>query len=105
MGEGLFRGVVLPHFTRIIVPQQANLLQAGLFALWHLVWPVKDMVSGRADLASAAGQAVMLLAATAIGGYVFDFLYLQTGSLWAPWLSHTIHNSVLNLLNIRTMTG
>lgn len=42
MEEGLFRGVMLPHFTGIIGPSQANLLQAGLFALWHLVWPVKD---------------------------------------------------------------
>lgn len=41
----------------------------------------------------------------AIGGYVFGFLYLQTGSLWSPWLAHTIHNSVLNLLHIRTMAG
>lgn len=44
----------------------------------------------------------MIMAATAISGYVFGSLYVQTGSLWAPWVAHTINNSMFNLVHIRT---
>lgn len=32
-------------------------------------------------------------------------LYYSTGSLWNPWLAHTMHNTALNLFHIRTSTG
>jgi len=105
MEEGLFRGVMLPHFAAHMGAWRANLLQAGLFAVWHLVWPVKELLTGGTDLAGAAGQAALLLAATAIGGLVFGSLFLRTGSLWAPVAAHFLHNSVLNLLHIRTAAG
>lgn len=105
MEEGLFRGVMLTRFGTVMGRWQAVLLQAGFFALWHLVWPVKDLLVGRTTLAGATGQAAMLLAATAISGFVYGYLCLRTGSLWAPWLAHTINNSVLNLLHIRTPDG
>lgn len=103
MEEGLFRGVMLPSFASKVGYLWANLFQAGLFALWHVVWPIKDLVSGRLSIGEAAGQAVMIMAATAISGYVFGSLYVQTGSLWSPWVAHTINNSVFNLVHIRTI--
>lgn len=105
MEEGLFRGVMLPHFGTTLSLWRANLLQAVLFALWHLVWPIKDLVTGRADIAGAAAQAALLLAGTLISGCAFGYLYLKTGNLWAPWLAHTLNNTVLNLLHIRTTDG
>lgn len=103
MEEGLFRGVMLPSFARKAGFLRANLYQAGLFALWHVVWPVKDLVAGRLSIGEAAGQAVMIMAATAISGYVFGSLFVQTGSLWSPWVAHTINNSVFKLVHIRTV--
>lgn len=103
MEEGLFRGVMLPGFARKVGYLRANLLQAALFALWHVVWPVKDLVSGRLSMGEAAAQAVMIMAATAISGYVFGSLYVQTGNLWSPWVAHTINNTVFNLVHIRTI--
>ncbi|HWI61342.1 MAG TPA: CPBP family intramembrane glutamic endopeptidase [Symbiobacteriaceae bacterium] len=98
MEEGLFRGVLLSRFTF----PWANLAQAALFALWHLVWPLKDLLSGRSGV---LGEAAGLLAATFIAGLVYGVLYLRTGNLWAPWLAHTINNTVLNFIHIRTAAG
>jgi membrane protease YdiL (CAAX protease family) len=105
MEEGLFRGVMLPHFQRRMNPARANWLQALLFSLWHAVWPVKDYLTGRATLGEAVTAAAMLCLATLVSGYVFGVLFQATGSLWAPWLAHTVNNTTLNLLHIRTNAG
>lgn len=105
MEEGLFRGVMIPHFRRRMGFWQANTLQAAFFSVWHVVWPIKSFLTGEADLAAASGEAAMLMFATAVSGFVFGYLYMKTDSLWAPWLAHTINNSVLNLIHIRTAGG
>lgn len=52
-------------------------------------------------MGEAAGQAVMIMAGTAISGYVFGSLFVQTGNLWAPWVAHTMNNTLFNLVHIR----
>ena len=47
----------------------------------------------------------MLLAGTGMFGFAMGYLYLKTDNLWAPWLVHTINNSVLNMTHIRTIDG
>jgi membrane protease YdiL (CAAX protease family) len=47
----------------------------------------------------------MLLVATGIFGFAVGYLYLKTDNLWAPWLAHTINNSVLNMVHIETAEG
>jgi membrane protease YdiL (CAAX protease family) len=32
-------------------------------------------------------------------GLVWGFMFLKTGSLWTPWIAHTLTNSTLNLLH------
>jgi membrane protease YdiL (CAAX protease family) len=96
---------MLRHFRVNLPFWRANLLQAALFAAWHLVWPVKSLVSGNADLAGAMTEGVMLVIATFISGSFYGYLYHKTGNLWAPWTAHTINNSVLNLVHIRTPAG
>jgi len=105
MEEGLFRGVMLRHFRASLSFWRANFLQAALFALWHLVWPAKDFITGQADLSGAAFQAIMLLVGTGIYGLAMGYLYLKMDNLWAPWLVHTINNTVLNMVHIRTVEG
>lgn len=105
MEEGLFRGVMLRHFRASLSFWKANFLQAALFALWHLNWPIKQLITGQTDLGGAAFQAIMLLLATGIFGFAMGYLYLKTDNLWAPWLVHTINNSVLNMVHIRTVEG
>ncbi len=105
MEEGLFRGVMLPHFMGELSFHRANLLQALLFGLWHAVWPMKDAVTGDLTVGAALTEAVGLVLVTMAAGLVFGYLFYRTGSLWAPWLAHTIHNSAFNVVHIRTVDG
>lgn len=105
MEEGLFRGVMLPHFRMRLGPWQANVLQAVLFGLWHLAWPAQRLISGQVDLATAASQAAIIVTGATVTGLAYGYLYLKTDSLWAPWVAHTINNSLLNLIHIQTVGG
>jgi|GEM_PF-747488 len=105
MEEGLFRGVMLRHFRVSLSFWKANFLQALLFALWHLTIPIKSFLNGQIDLTGSALQSVMVLAATGMFGFAMGYLYLKTDNLWAPWLAHTINNSVQNMTHIRTIAG
>jgi len=105
MEEGLFRGINLTHFRMRLGPWRANLLQAAIFGVWHVAWPIKHLLDGETDLAGAASEAGIIVLASAISGLAWGYLYLKTNSLWAPWLSHMINNTVLNLVHIQTVGG
>jgi membrane protease YdiL (CAAX protease family) len=105
MEEGLFRGVMLTHFRLRLSPWRANLLQAVVFGLWHLAWPIWRLVYGHADLAAVSSEAIVIVLASTVSGLAYGYLYLKTDSLWAPWIAHTISNTTLNLLHIQTSGG
>lgn len=105
MEEGLFRGIMLTHFRVRLSPWRANVLQAVLFGLWHLAWPIRRLVAGRIDLAAALSQSIVIVLGSSISGLAWGYLLLKTDNLWAPWIAHTINNSTLNLLHIRTIDG
>jgi membrane protease YdiL (CAAX protease family) len=103
--EGLFRGIMLPQFMRRMAFWQANALQAALFGLWHLPLAIEGWVSGNGTASDALGGGAELFVATSTAGLVFGYLYYRTGSLWAPWLAHTIDNLVLKVFHLRTADG
>jgi membrane protease YdiL (CAAX protease family) len=105
MEEGLFRGAMLRHFRIKLSVWGAILLQALFFALWHLDGPVKQLVTGQATPGEAGFGALSILLATGIGGLMYGYLYHKTDNLWAPYLAHTINNTVLNILFFRTSGG
>ena len=105
MEEGLFRGIMLPHCRRRLAPWQANLFQALLFGLWHLAWPARRWLTGQADLQTAGTEAAILVLGAIVSGLAYGYLFLKTGSLWAPWLAHAVNNTALNLLHIETAGG
>jgi len=105
MEEGLFRGVMLTHFRLRLTPWRANWLQAVIFGLWHIAWPIQHFVSGDTDAAGAATEAVTMVIAATVSGLAYGYLYLKTDNLWAPWLGHTLNNTILNLVHIRTVAG
>jgi membrane protease YdiL (CAAX protease family) len=105
MEEGLFRGIMLTHFRLRLSPWRANLLQAVVFGLWHLAWPIWRLINGHADLAAVASEAIIIVVASTVSGLAYGYLLLKTDSLWAPWIAHTISNTTLNLLHIRTAAG
>jgi membrane protease YdiL (CAAX protease family) len=105
MEEGLFRGVMLTHFRLRLSPWRANLLQGIIFGLWHLAWPIWRLVYGHADLAAVVSESAFILAGSTVSGLLYGYLYLKTDSLWTGWIAHTINNTTLNLLHIRTAGG
>jgi len=105
MEEGLFRGVMLPHFMQRMGFWAANLLQAALFASWHLVWPLKSYLTGDVSLGGAFARGGLLVLGTFVAGLVYGYLYWRTDSLWAPLVAHFINNTTLNLVQVRSATG
>jgi uncharacterized protein len=105
MEEGLFRGIMLPHYLQRMRFRTANLLQATLFAAWHLVWPIKAYLNGDVSAAGALAQASLLLLGTFVAGLVYGYLFWRTGSLWAPWIAHFLNNTTLNLVQVQTAGG
>lgn len=105
MEEGFFRGAMLRHFRINFSVWRAILLQALFFAVWHLDGPIKGLMSGQASMGETGFAALSLLLATGIGGIVYGYLYHKTDSIWAPYLAHTINNTVLNILFFRTAEG
>lgn len=92
MEESIFRGVMLPQLMRRFKFWQANVLQAFLFGLAHLVWPLINLISGQATLGEAVAQSTSLLIATTVGGLVFGYLYYRTDILWTAIFAHLIDN-------------
>jgi len=105
MEESLFRGVMMRHFSVKMSPWKANWLQAAIFAAWHLVGPAKHLLLGKTDLAGAVAEGALIFAGAGISGFAYGALYLKTDSLWAPWIGHTINNTVLNMLHFATVGG
>ena len=100
MEEGLFRGPMVRHFLIPFSARGALLLQATLFALWHLNWPIRNLLDGKATIGEAAFEAFALLLGTFIGGLVYGYLYFKTDNLWGAFLAHTINNGIFNILFI-----
>jgi len=106
MEEGLFRGVMIPLFGRALSPSEANWLQAFLFASWHLPWALKGYQMGELKTASeiAFGR-VSNFVPQLVLGLVWGCLYLKTNNLWACWIAHTLTNSAVNFLHVKSADG
>jgi membrane protease YdiL (CAAX protease family) len=105
MEESLFRGIMLTHFLQRLRFRTANLLQAVLFAAWHLVWPLKAYLAGEVSAASVLAQTLSLLLGTFVAALVYGYLFWRTDSLWAPWIAHFLNNTTLNLVQVRSASG
>jgi membrane protease YdiL (CAAX protease family) len=105
MEEGLFRGVMIRHLLVKLSGWGAILVSAGFFAIWHLGWPIRQLMDGTASLGEAAFGAFSLLLATFIAGIVYGYLYWKTDNQWGPFLAHTINNTLLNIIYFRTAAG
>ncbi len=100
--ESIFRGVILPHLMQRVSFWKANVGQAILFGLAHLVFPLRDWASGQATAGQAVAEATTLLVFTTIGGLVFGYLYYRTGSLWTVFFAHFLDNAIGRFFHIQT---
>ncbi|HEY9594741.1 MAG TPA: CPBP family intramembrane glutamic endopeptidase, partial [Spirochaetia bacterium] len=101
--EGLFRGVFLPLSRRKLAPWIALVFSALLFGIWHLPWAIKAVINqGGAAQADISAALVGNFVPQVLMGVVWGYLYLRTGNLWGSWTSHTLTNSALNFIHVRT---
>jgi membrane protease YdiL (CAAX protease family) len=105
MEEGLFRGLMLRHFLIRYPKWGAILLQAALFSLWHLSWPLRHLLDGQVSPGEVAFEAFGLTLSTLLSGVVYAYFYCRTNNLWGAFLGHLINNSIFNVLFIRTASG
>ena len=103
MEESIFRGMMLPHFMQRFSFWKANALQAFLFGLAHLVFPLGSWVNGQATSGEAVAEAASLLVFTTVGGLVFGYLYYRTDSLWTAVFAHLIDNVIGLFFHIQTV--
>jgi CAAX protease family protein len=102
MEESIFRGVILPHLMMRYNFWRANAMQAFLFGLAHLVFPLSSWATGQATAGEAAAEAMTLLIFTTLGGLVFGYLYYRTDSLWTAVFAHLLDNSIGLFFHIQT---
>ena len=105
MEDGLFRGVMIRLFLVRFSGWVAIILQAVLFSLWHLSWPIRRLLDGQATPGEAAFEAFGLLLATLISGVVYGYFYYKTDNIWGAFVGHTINNGIFNVLFIQTRLG
>ncbi len=105
MEEGLFRGVFLPALKTRFRFWQANLFQALLFGIWHLVWPLKYYLSGEQSLLGAAMYGLVLLLGTVTFGFIWGYMFEKTNSLWTAIAAHFAANTIQNILHIQANSG
>lgn len=104
--EGLFRGVQIPLLRRELTPWLALAFSALLFGLWHLPWALRA-ITGASHGASIGrtGAIVANFLPQALLGLVWAYLYLHTGNLWGSFAAHTLTNSAVNFVHIRSSEG
>ena len=105
MEEGLFRGIVITHLGSRMSLLRANLLQASLFGLWHIVLPIQDYLNGNSDLVMTIINSLGYILLGAMIGFVWGTFYQKTNSLWASWSAHTLNNTTQNFIQFATVSG
>lgn len=104
--EGLFRGLLIPLFRREVDRWPALVYSAFLFGAWHLPWAFKTLMSrGGGARVDAASEFVANFLPQALLGVVWGYLYLRTGNLWGCWAAHTLTNSAVNFIHVRSSEG
>lgn len=102
MEEGLFRGVILKDLMQHRSFWFANVLQAMLFGLWHIIWPIKLYSTGQISIGGAVMNALIYTIFSGIMGFLMGYLFYKTSDLWISISWHTVWNSCLNLLTVQS---
>lgn len=103
--EGLFRGLFYKLGRRAFSVKYANLLQALLFGIWHLITVVVWYRQGSLTIPSALlfGLGYILLAG--ILGFEWGLCVTLTGTLWTGIFEHFFNNFIGNFLHVVTASG
>ena len=103
MEEGLFRGLMIAQFMNYTTFWKVNILQASIFGIWHIVWPLKDFYMGKIDsIGALVGVSAGNVIITFLMGLTMGYIFYKTGNLWAAFSWHFLMNLTQNILVIRS---
>jgi membrane protease YdiL (CAAX protease family) len=98
--ELIFRGALLGLYLQRHRPWVAALLSSLVFGVWHVL-PTLGSLETNPGAAAAqdslwlqAGAVAFVVVATGVAGMFFSWLRLRSGSILAPWLTHTGFNAI-----------
>ena len=98
--ELIFRGALLGLFLQRHRPWGAVVLSSAVFGVWHVL-PTLDSLGTNPGASATAGNALLqagavalVVLATGAAGCIFSWLRLRSGSILAPWRTHTGFNSI-----------
>jgi uncharacterized protein len=98
--ELIFRGALLGLYLQRHRPWVAALLSSLVFGVWHVL-PTLNSLGTNPGASSTqnnpllqAGAVALVVLATGVAGMFFSWLRLRSGSILAPWLTHTGFNAI-----------
>ena len=97
--EVAFRGVLFGAWQRVAAVRTAAAASSLVFGLWH-VRPVLDLLAENDVAANGPERILAVIAAvlgTTIAGIAFCWLRMRSRSLVAPFVAHTVVNSLATL--------
>jgi uncharacterized protein len=101
LGEELiFRSALLGLYLQRHRPWVAALLGSAVFGVWHVLPTLNTLGTNPGASATQgsallqAGAVALVVLATGVAGMVFSWLRLRSGSIVAPWLTHTGFNAI-----------
>lgn len=103
--EGLFRGLFYKLGCERFSKNAANLIQAFLFGIWHIVTVVGWVLDGSMTVAGAAVMAVGYIVLAGILGLEWGFWVMITGTVWTGLFEHFFNNFISNALHVVTESG
>jgi len=91
--EVVFRGLALPALARLLKrPHVANVVVALAFAAVHL-----SLDTERWTAPGATAYWVKRAAGVFCHGWVYGYLRLRFGGIWAPYAAHAAYNIITSL--------
>lgn len=103
--EGLFRGLFLHLGQKGFSQRRANLLQALLFGIWHIVMVVQWVAEGQMGIGQALLMAAGYVLLAGVLGYEWGLCAALTGTLWTGVFEHFFNNFIGNSLHMVTESG
>lgn len=103
--EGLFRGFILKVVSEKCDFKVANVIQASLFGVWHIVMCVLGVYDGQMTIPVAIVFGVGYVILAGILGIEWGICVNMTGVIWMCVAEHFFNNFIGNILHVVSSTG
>ncbi len=103
--EGLFRGFILKVVSEKCDFKVANMIQASLFGVWHIVMCVLGVYDGQMTIPVAVVFGIGYVILAGILGVEWGICVNMTGVIWMCVAEHFFNNFIGNILHIVSSTG